>query len=268
MRELAVRECLAVERRLLARTRHTVVVDQRVGAQVARQRVPHEVCMACKLQHVHLRRRPRDAIGRQAEAGHQALQVVGVKRPPTERAVAQAVVKRAEACAGDVHLPTVEPTLVANDLSKVPRLSIDVDGLAVDAVARQRQLRQCRLHLLQRAHHHVAHDVKPERVDAVVACPEHEVLDHQTLAHVVLRRGVVAASRLANVAVLKASVVVAWNDLVQHAVLVVWACREHMVIHDVRDDAEARGVQRHDEPAELDDARGAIGVGRVAPVRH
>eukprot|EP00955_Chlamydomonas_euryale_P012444 134045-Chlamydomonas_euryale.AAC.1 len=32
MRELAVRECLAVERRLLARTRHTVVVDQRVGA--------------------------------------------------------------------------------------------------------------------------------------------------------------------------------------------------------------------------------------------
>eukprot|EP00955_Chlamydomonas_euryale_P063406 358653-Chlamydomonas_euryale.AAC.1 len=87
--------------------------------------------------------------------------VVGVKRPPTERAVAQAVVKRAEACAGDVHLPTVEPTLVANDLSKVPRLSIDVDGLAVDAVARQRQLRQCRLHLLQRAHHHVAHDVKP-----------------------------------------------------------------------------------------------------------
>ena len=77
-----------------------------------------------------------DSVGVGVQAGGEALDArVGVERTAAADGVAQTVGERADAGAGQLELAGLHEPGAVGDLAEVPALAVDVDALAVDAVA-------------------------------------------------------------------------------------------------------------------------------------
>ena len=205
------------------------------------------------------------AVGVREQAGAEALAEhrSAVHRGAAVHGVAQAVGERGDARAAEVALGGLLEQRSACDLAEVPALAVEEHLLAVDAVARERQLVEGRPHVEQVLLRVVAHEVEPEAVHVVVAGPGDDGVDHRFACQGVLRGDVLAAGRgLDSAGGRVEAVVVAGHHLVEHGRGILPAGArvvEHLVEHHL----QARRVERAHHGAELARAGAAVGLGRV-----
>ena len=236
-----------------------------VVAQVSDEADAHEIGLRAQIGDGPLGR-PVDgvAVGVGAKAGAEALREGrrAVDGASAVHGVAQAVVERRDAGAAELALRGLLEARIVRHLAEVPALAVEEDVFTVDAVLLQRQLVEGRPHREHVVLRVVAHEVEAEPVDAVVARPGDDGVDHELLGELVLGRDVLAAGRGLDIAHRVQAVVVAGNDAVEHRLLPLAGLGgvvEHLVEHDL----EAGRVQRADHLAELSDACPTVGVHRV-----
>ncbi len=211
-----------------------------------------------------LRAVDRVAVGVGVEPGREALDVrVLVERAAAADGVAQPVGERADAGAGQVELRGLHEARVVGDLAEVPALAVEVDALAVDAVAGERQpvelARSCTISAFG------WWPMRSKRKPSTLYCVAH--VDHrveQQLAHhPVLGRGVLAAGRRLDRAGGRVeALVVAGDDAIEDRIRVL-AGRRRVVVDDVHHHAQAGAVDALDHRAVLARPRAAVRLARV-----
>ena len=97
--------------------------------------------------------------------------------------------------------------------------------------------------------------------------PQHDRVDHELFHHGVFGGRVGAAALAEHDAVAVEPVVIAGHELVENGVRVL-ARRVGVVVDHVHDHAQAALVERLHHLAEFENARGAVGIGRVAALGH